>query len=49
MALGRALSAEHKDDQARSAFRNASENLDMTLGPDNPESREARQLAGLSP
>jgi len=49
MALGRALSAEHKDDQARSAFRNASENLDQSLGPDNPESREARQLAGLSP
>jgi len=49
VALGRALGAERKDDQARSAFRNASELLDKTLGPDNPESREARQLAGISP
>jgi tetratricopeptide (TPR) repeat protein len=46
-ALGRALQAQAKPDEARAAFRSAAEHLEKTLGPDHPESRAARQLATL--
>jgi serine/threonine-protein kinase len=45
LALGRALQAQGKREEARAAFRSAAENLQNTLGPDHPDSRQARQLA----
>ncbi len=45
-ALGRALQAQRRTDEARSAFRSAAEHLENTLGTENVESRAARQLAG---
>lgn len=45
LALGRALQAQGKADEARAAFRSAAEHLEKTLGPENPESRAARRLA----
>lgn len=45
LALGRALQAQGKSEEARSAFRSAAENLQNTLGSDHPDSRQARQLA----
>jgi len=45
LALGRALRAQGKSDEARSAFRTAADNLRSTLGPDHPETRSAEQLA----
>jgi eukaryotic-like serine/threonine-protein kinase len=47
--LGRALDAQGKKDEERSAFRTAAEHLEKTLGPDHPETRAARQLAGINP
>jgi serine/threonine-protein kinase len=47
LALGRGLQAQGKPDQARVAFRSAAEHLQSTLGPDHPDTRRARQLAGL--
>ncbi|HTF38859.1 MAG TPA: tetratricopeptide repeat protein, partial [Blastocatellia bacterium] len=44
-ALGRALQAQSKSEEARAAFRAAAENLQSSLGPDHPDSRRARQLA----
>jgi hypothetical protein len=41
LALGRALQAEGKPDEADAAFRSAAEHLEKTLGPDHPESRAA--------
>jgi eukaryotic-like serine/threonine-protein kinase len=49
LALGRALQAQGKPEEAHAAFRSAAQHLENTLGPDHPESRAARQLAGLSP
>ncbi len=47
--MGRALDAQGKKDEARAAFRTAAEHFDKALGTDHPESRAARQLAGLTP
>ena len=44
MALGRALQARGKRDEALASFRAAAEHLEKALGADNPETREARQL-----
>ncbi len=45
LALGRALQAHGKPEEARNAFRSAAENLQDSLGADHPETRSARQLA----
>jgi serine/threonine-protein kinase len=45
LALGRALQAQGKADEARSAFHSAAENLQDALGPDHPDTRTAIQLA----
>jgi serine/threonine-protein kinase len=45
MALGRALRAQGKPDEALVAFASAIEHLQPSLGPDHPEMREARRLA----
>ena len=47
--LGMALEAQGKTGEARTAFRSAAEHLEKTLGPDHPDSRAARQSAGLIP
>ncbi len=44
LALGRALSPQGKDEEARAAFRFAIENLQSALGADHSETRAARQL-----
>jgi eukaryotic-like serine/threonine-protein kinase len=46
LALGRALQAQGKSEEAHSAFRSAVQHLQATLGPDHPDTRNARQLAG---
>jgi len=43
-ALGRAREAQGRQAEARIAFQSAAENLDHALGPDHPETREARRL-----
>ncbi len=45
--LGRALRTQAKFEEAQAAFHSAAENLEKTVGPDNPDTRSARQLAGL--
>jgi len=45
LALGRALDAQGKRDEARAAFRSAAENLRDALGPDHQETRAASQAA----
>lgn len=45
LALGRALQAQGKPEEARAAFRSAAEHLRVTLGADHPDARSARQLA----
>jgi tetratricopeptide (TPR) repeat protein len=45
--LGLAFRAQNRSDQAREAFRNATENLQATLGPAHPDTHRARQFAGL--
>jgi eukaryotic-like serine/threonine-protein kinase len=45
LALGRALQAQGKNEEARAAFRSAAENLESTLGPDHSDTRAARQIA----
>ncbi len=47
LALGRALKAQGRDEEARSAFRSAGEQLKGTVGVDHPDSRAAQHLAGL--
>jgi eukaryotic-like serine/threonine-protein kinase len=49
LAQARALDAQGKHDDARSAARSAFENLEKSLGPDHPETLGAQQLAGLGP
>lgn len=44
-ALGRALQAQGKPEEAHAAFRAAAENLQNTLGPNHPDVRSAWQLA----
>ena len=48
LALGSAVDFEGKHDEARAAFRTAAENFQQTLGPDHPDTRNARRLAELS-
>jgi eukaryotic-like serine/threonine-protein kinase len=45
LALGRALQAQGKSEEAHPAFRSAVQHLQATLGPDHPDTRNARQLA----
>ena len=49
LTLGRALQAQGKRGEARVAFQSAAEHLQNALGPDHPDVRTARQLAGLEP
>lgn len=49
LALGRALQAQGKIDEAHAAFRSAAEQLEHAGGPNHPDARIARQLAGLHP
>jgi tetratricopeptide (TPR) repeat protein len=49
LSLGKALKAQGKSDKAGAAFRSAAEQLENTLGPDHPNTRTARTLAGLGP
>jgi tetratricopeptide (TPR) repeat protein len=48
LALGRALAAQGKHFEALASFRAATEHLEKTLGADNPETREARQLRDVA-
>ena len=48
LAKGRALQGQGKSEEAHAAFRSAAANLEDALGPDHPDSRAARQLAGPS-
>ena len=47
LALGRALQAQGKSDEARAAFRSAAEQLEHAGGANHPLAHTARQLAGL--
>jgi tetratricopeptide (TPR) repeat protein len=47
LTLGRALQVQGKSVEATAAFRSTAENLQTTLGPDHPDTRSARKLAGL--
>ena len=49
LALANALEAQGKHDEARGAARSAAEQLQNALGPDHPDTRNARQLVGLVP
>jgi eukaryotic-like serine/threonine-protein kinase len=49
LALGRALQAQGKADEAGAAFRSGAEHLEKTLGLDHPEVRAARQFADPNP
>jgi serine/threonine protein kinase/tetratricopeptide (TPR) repeat protein len=49
LALARALDAQGKHDEARSAALSASENLEKCLGSDHPDTLRAIQLAALNP
>jgi tetratricopeptide (TPR) repeat protein len=49
LAQGRALQAQGKQEEARNAFRFAAENFQTALGPDHPDTRNARQWAELGP
>lgn len=48
LALAQALAGLGKREQARDAARTAQGELDKALGPAHPESRQARQLAGMT-
>jgi len=45
LALGRAVQAQGKSDEARTAFQSAANHLQVTLGLDHPDTLAARQLA----
>ncbi len=45
LALGKALHAQGKRDQAHAAFRSAAENLQSTVGPNHPDTRSAQREA----
>jgi tetratricopeptide (TPR) repeat protein len=45
LALGRALEAQGKSDEARAAFASAAEHLQHAIGPDHPDTRAAQKLA----
>lgn len=46
LALGQALRAEGRFDEAQSAFQSAEAHLADALGPDHPDARAAHKLAG---
>jgi eukaryotic-like serine/threonine-protein kinase len=46
LALGQALEAQGKHQQASASFRSAAEHLQNALGPDHADTRRAQQLAG---
>ena len=48
LALGRALQAQGKIAEARTAARSAEEHLRDAVGPDHPETVNARELAGAT-
>ena len=48
LAEARAMLAEGKVEEARSAARSGSEQLQMAIGPNHPDARAALQLAGSS-
>jgi len=48
LTLGRALKAQGKPEEARAAFRSAAEQLVRAGGPDHPDARAARLLAGVT-
>lgn len=48
LALGRALQARGRSQEAQIAFRSAAEHLQSTLGPDHADTRSALQLARSS-
>ena len=41
--------SQHMEEDARAAGRDAAEHLQSAAGPDHPDTRSARQLAGLDP
>jgi hypothetical protein len=45
MRLARALSAEGKDEEARTAARTAAEELEKAVGLDHPDTRTALELS----
>jgi tetratricopeptide (TPR) repeat protein len=47
LACARALDAQGKHDDARTYAKSALEHLEKSVGSDHPETRSARQLAGL--
>src|SRR6266851_2338070 len=47
LALGRALQAQAKREEAREALKSAVEQMQSALGPDHAETQAARQLAEL--
>ena len=47
LALGRALAEESRSEEARAAFGSALQNLEPTLGPEHPKTREARRGASV--
>jgi len=47
LKLGNALQAQGKNQEALAAFHSAAEQLEKTLGPDHPDTRAARQFAGI--
>jgi hypothetical protein len=49
LAYARALDAQGKHDEARSAAKSAFNNLEKSIGPDHPETRAAQQFATSSP
>ncbi|HKQ97399.1 MAG TPA: protein kinase [Candidatus Polarisedimenticolia bacterium] len=49
LALGRALQAQGRPDEAHDALRTALEHLESALGPEHPDTRSARQLAEAQP
>jgi eukaryotic-like serine/threonine-protein kinase len=49
LLLGRVLQAQGKQDEARSAFRTATQHLESALGADHADTRDARLLAEARP
>jgi hypothetical protein len=47
LALGRAIQAQGKRNEARTALRSAAEHLDSALGSKHPDTRIAKQLWDL--
>jgi len=47
LALGRALQAQGKREEARDAFRSAAENLEHAVGRNHPDTQRAWEMSGL--